>query len=70
MFSTATAEGVSFGSADLIPFHEWRGCASKRRFNSLGDAWSFSDHITERFNCLPQRPYRCDFCGGLHLTTT
>jgi hypothetical protein len=39
-------------------------CARKARFVSAADA----RHIAERAD-VPLRPYRCDGCGKIHLTS-
>ena len=54
---------------DVASYKEWRGCHSKRRFNSRHDAENFAEFISEKHGQLIQHAYRCEYCGGFHLTT-
>lgn len=42
-------------------YRRWRGCESKRRFSSAGDALK---------NNPGMHVYECDFCNGFHLTSS
>lgn len=44
----------------------WMFCASKRRFRSQAQARRLLAQNIHRYG--RQTPYRCDVCGGWHLT--
>lgn len=44
-----------------------RSCQNKSKYKTLKDARTTANNIEKRVN-KPIYPYRCEFCGSIHLT--
>ena len=65
-------KGVTLVSKNNPDFDwiEWWSCTSKKTFDSVMDAITFSEYIEDKHNTLPQDPYHCIHCHKYHLTSS
>ena len=45
-----------------------RGCAKKVRYPTEVRAKVSADHFLKKFGPPRAQPYKCEWCGGFHLT--
>ncbi|MNH50306.1 hypothetical protein D3C73_19180 [compost metagenome] len=58
------------GTPKHIPFRFASNCQTKRRFRSEKEALSAADHQMLTQSNLTLNIYKCELCGGWHLTRT
>ncbi|MCH4083952.1 MAG: hypothetical protein DUD33_07825 [Coriobacteriaceae bacterium] len=67
----STAGRVIHGQAvdaGKVHDHEYHACARKRRYESKAEAKKAASHGASRKDAPQLYAYKCEICGGWHLT--